>query len=972
MPIMLQCPTCMKSGKVDAKPGDAVRCPSCKFRFFVPPQAIVPASEPAPPAQPPAGRPDAAPGSIAAGSPTPWASGGVPAVPHAVPPELAPSGGVRAGVLAAVISGGVLLLALTVGLIWWAVTAEDPAGEQRVARAAPPETPATKSQQPALRPADPPKGPQQSLPPNKGEPRAPEPAPRDNPKNPANPPPQAGGEKEGPPPIEKKAAPPALPQAKTPDRQEGPPALKSVREQRSEENLMLPLDAVAPIKRLKEIQVVRIKGKAKFTGARNVNDLVITWESIRSIKNEEQIQSERQTLLFLEDRGWSVKRGRGKPLTGETLGFYKVFNYGLVVSNLIPLTQGGFETTSTGGALIDGRECFGVSLRRPGYPDLTMLFDKQTRLLTKVEFEGRFLDQNNRVIGKVTRVEWRFSDYKTIDGVKHWTRVEQWRDGRKYADVELSEVQFYNKVDASIFRVPELEAEIAKFYEDRKRFDETVVTFAQSIQRKDPLAAKAALQTLTGLRPDDPGHGKREKELQALEDVVLAKVLVDVEALFKNEDYAKAHRAATEGLRIRSSDPKLTPLATAARRLTLLSEYIALANNKQSSGDVDGVLETLGKVAEVLRDADPETNESKLVRQRFPEFAVKSLDYIHNKATEKKVEALQLLAKNDYVNAVRSGTAAKELFSRAKTILDAVADRVPGSGEKAARLELEVKGVQAAVTRATGFVDLADGRRALDAGYKVLAGAKDESAAFYEARAHLRTAEATLAKAAAAPETGAEADLRKAREGLRTVAGLIVPFDLDLTTPQDVTRWGKGWVTASRGDRTWLQTDLPKGVLLTPELRFPSTFLLKVDVALVNRSKQLVGRSWKLYPDLITLMLVPRDGQEALKVSLGRDVATKVSLSDVACVKVNDKVFTLRNAERNGGQLALSIKKDKGVFQVMVDDREITRLTLGSEFAKVAVFVNNGLDRSQNPFVYPAVSRVSLTALPPAVGKGGR
>ena len=822
-----------------------------------------------------------------------------------------------------------------------------------------------------LRPVEPPKGNKQP-PQAKGQPRPEESESPLLPEKTSKPGPKGDGAKEGLPSVEKEAEPPADLPAKAPDRAEAvTPAIAPKGEGRPEQRLMLPIEAVAPISRLKEIIIVRIKGKIRFSTAANINDKVMTWESIRSIKYEEYIQSARMNLLFLEDRGWVVQRGQAKQLVGEPLAFYKVFNYGLIVSNMIPLTQGGFETTSTGSALINGRECFGVKVCRPGYPDLTMLFDKGTRLLARVSFKGRFLDQNNRLARDATQVEWHFSDYKSIDGVKHWTKVEQWRDGRKHGDIELSEVQFYNKLDESMFHVPELEAEVAKSFADRKRFQEAAAAFARAMKSRDVVRAKAAQETMSSLRADDPERGERTTALVALEDELLQKAGAEVETLFKDEAYDKALQKATEGLTIRPSDPKLKALAASAQRVTSISAYIALATKKRAGDDVGGVLEALTKVAEILRDADPKTDESRPVKQQLPGFCKETFNYVLNKAAAKKAITLNLLGKKDYVNAIGNGTAAKECFARAKTVLEAVGDRVPDSGEKRKRLESEIKGLQGVITRAKGLVDLESGRQAISAGYKALAAATAKSSFLYEARDHFEAAGVALAKAVTVPETAAEADLRKAREELRKVARLIAPFEVDLAKLPDVSKWGKGWAAVRHGDRAWLQMNLPTGTL-TEAVSFPRDFVLSVDLALVNRAKKPAGRSWKYYPDLVTVVLYDTGQEEQLRVSLGRNVDPKAKFADFACVKVNEKIVDWPNPERDGGQVALSFKREDGVLRVMVGGNEKATINLEGKLSRLAIIVNNGLDRAENPFVFLAVRRVSLTALPPAAGKGGQ
>ncbi len=224
---------------------------------------------------------------------------------------------------------------------------------------------------------------------------------------------------------------------------------------------IIPFDAVAPRSRLEEIEAVKITGTATFTFTKNLNEITITWESLRRMKFEERNPANVETILLLiRDHGWSVKNGNILTLGGDGLAFYQNFNYGTILSNLIPLTEAGFDVVAGADKDIRGVACSSAVVKRPGRAPLTLYFDKKTKLLHKADFTGRFLDANNRFDPRTTFVEFYFRDYAVFDGVKHWRIQEQWRDGQKYAETKLTDIKFLRKADDSLFATRGLEAQI--------------------------------------------------------------------------------------------------------------------------------------------------------------------------------------------------------------------------------------------------------------------------------------------------------------------------------------------------------------------------------------------------------------------------------------------------------------------------------------------------------------------------------
>ncbi len=47
--------------------------------------------------------------------------------------------------------------------------------------------------------------------------------------------------------------------------------------------------------------------------------------------------------------------------------------------------------------------------------------------------------------------ENRHNDYQETDGVNHWRKLDQFRDGLKYAHLDVHTVQFFDQFDETLF-----------------------------------------------------------------------------------------------------------------------------------------------------------------------------------------------------------------------------------------------------------------------------------------------------------------------------------------------------------------------------------------------------------------------------------------------------------------------------------------------------------------------------------------
>ncbi|MBM4069743.1 MAG: hypothetical protein FJ271_12450 [Planctomycetes bacterium] len=235
------------------------------------------------------------------------------------------------------------------------------------------------------------------------------------------------------------------PQAPPPPRRERPASA-------SDTKFIIPFDAVGPAAKLDRIKVTQVEGRFSFAGSTAVNPVTMTWQSTTRFKWHEKATSLDIAFLVDGNKGWFGDGRKVRPMEADGFSFYQNLAYSISLSNLLPLRDKGFEIVKGEDVSVRGRNCLLARVKAEGRPEMKMYFDKQTGFLTKAEFRGRFFSFNDLKLQKeATLLENYFSNYKKIDGVNHWRRYEQYRNGVKYAELNLDRVQFFDKIDDKWF-----------------------------------------------------------------------------------------------------------------------------------------------------------------------------------------------------------------------------------------------------------------------------------------------------------------------------------------------------------------------------------------------------------------------------------------------------------------------------------------------------------------------------------------
>jgi outer membrane lipoprotein-sorting protein len=134
----------------------------------------------------------------------------------------------------------------------------------------------------------------------------------------------------------------------------------------------------------------------------------------------------------------------------DELAEVKEANHEERVASLLPLKEKGYELASLGEVKVDNKPAIGMRVSHKGFRDVNLFFDKDSGLLVKREGTVKDFDMG----GKEFMQETLLSDYKEVSGVKRPMKLLINRDGKKYVEGELTDVELKEKLDDSVFAKP--------------------------------------------------------------------------------------------------------------------------------------------------------------------------------------------------------------------------------------------------------------------------------------------------------------------------------------------------------------------------------------------------------------------------------------------------------------------------------------------------------------------------------------
>jgi hypothetical protein len=120
-----------------------------------------------------------------------------------------------------------------------------------------------------------------------------------------------------------------------------------------------------------------------------------------------------------------------------------------LAQHLLPLTDKAYRLSHLGELKVGDRMAVGVKVSHKDWPDVDLLFDKETGLPVRAELRLKEGTDGPEVVHVLT-----FGAYKETAGVKHFTKLALRRDDKLTIETEATEVSFPDKLDDSTFDKP--------------------------------------------------------------------------------------------------------------------------------------------------------------------------------------------------------------------------------------------------------------------------------------------------------------------------------------------------------------------------------------------------------------------------------------------------------------------------------------------------------------------------------------
>jgi outer membrane lipoprotein-sorting protein len=120
------------------------------------------------------------------------------------------------------------------------------------------------------------------------------------------------------------------------------------------------------------------------------------------------------------------------------------------VAALLPLKDKSYQLAPLGEVKVGGKPALGVRVSHKGHRDVNLFFDKENGLLVKTETVVKDPMQGNKELTQETL----YSDFKAAKGMQIPRKVIINRDGKKYIESEVTEIELMEKIDDAMFGEP--------------------------------------------------------------------------------------------------------------------------------------------------------------------------------------------------------------------------------------------------------------------------------------------------------------------------------------------------------------------------------------------------------------------------------------------------------------------------------------------------------------------------------------
>jgi hypothetical protein len=158
----------------------------------------------------------------------------------------------------------------------------------------------------------------------------------------------------------------------------------------------------------------------------------------------------KQVRVLNGDKGWKKDDNEETTeLPKETLAEEKKNMHAHWVATLVPLKDKALKLAPLPEGKVGDRPVVGIKVTGPDKREFRLFLDKDTGLPLKSEWTVRNLGSAKEVTQEVT-----YADYKEVEGIKRAMKLTVQRDGKPFAEQEISDFKPAEKLDDKTFAKP--------------------------------------------------------------------------------------------------------------------------------------------------------------------------------------------------------------------------------------------------------------------------------------------------------------------------------------------------------------------------------------------------------------------------------------------------------------------------------------------------------------------------------------
>jgi hypothetical protein len=158
----------------------------------------------------------------------------------------------------------------------------------------------------------------------------------------------------------------------------------------------------------------------------------------------------KQMHVLNGDKGWiNIDNKETYDMPRETLTEEKKTITAHWVATLVPLKDRSLKLAPLPEGKVGDRPVVGVKVTGPDGREFRLFLDKESGLPLKSEWPVKDLRSGKEITQEVT-----YADYKDVDGIKRAMKLTVQRDGKPFAEQEISDFKPVEKLDDKTFAKP--------------------------------------------------------------------------------------------------------------------------------------------------------------------------------------------------------------------------------------------------------------------------------------------------------------------------------------------------------------------------------------------------------------------------------------------------------------------------------------------------------------------------------------